>query len=116
MKAVRALKSAGGDVELRMTNDELRMKDVSSSKDAVPDASASPKKVAPPSIDSLPPLPEELAGEGNRKEEMGISGAESATTQPKKVLNRQDILNDPKLNAILAVLPGALISDIKGPK
>jgi len=95
MKAVRALKTAGSDFEVKGLEGE-RVKETV--------AAPAPKKLAPPSLDTLPPLPEELAT---------APKSEAEKPQPAKALGRQDILNDPKLNAILAALPGALIADIK---
>jgi hypothetical protein len=96
MKAVRSLKSSGvADLpEIRIQSERLA---------APAGASSAPAIVREPASDPVAPPP---------VQEAPVQSA--AYSKPVSSERREEILNDDKLNSILASAPGALISDIRG--
>ena len=97
MKAVRALKN--GESESLPVQDKER--NVHSSGKA----SVSPQTAPKWAGGGLPPLPDEEPKAASRPAE--------PPKAPEAPVSRQEILDDPKLNDILASIPGATVMDIK---
>lgn len=98
MKAVRALKSSGtADLpEIRIQSERLvASAPASASAPAMNNSASDPEEIAPAPAQNAP-------------------AKSAAYSKPVSHERREEILNDDKLNSILASAPGALISDIRG--
>ena len=105
MKAVRGMKSGGpgscpaADGKTGIANDAR--------------GAADAQKRVPPKWagGGLPPMPEEVSAV--QPAPAKSEPAKPAADLPAAPLSRQEILDDPKLNEILASIPGATVTDIK---
>ena len=101
MKAVRALKSEGNQVELP---------DLGVQRDQR--IAPPPPAVRDPALPSYAPTGGDLAPSAAR--EAAEPAAKERPSKPVSEERRNQILNDDKINAVLTSVPGAMITDIKG--
>ena len=99
MKAVRELKATGDVGSLRSARSAAPT-EVAVAPAAAPVASAKMPREAPPAASAAAPAAPAPA-------------PAAPPPRPAKRVSRSDILNDKKLNDVLASLPGAVVSDIR---
>ena len=102
MKAVRALKSEGNNVELP---------DLGVQRDQR--IAPPPPAVRDPALGAVD-APREPEPSPSQAREVAEVAAPERPSKPVSEARRNEILNDDKINAVLTSVPGAMITDIKG--